>query len=155
CGLLSRHDRNSVGAADSFVFGLLGESRRTTSFAKWQAGAGLVVRHESEARRGVTQTTILPWGLLFRHSSARLPYAPDKTIARTSLAWGLAGSAAVNAAGVRSLRVLPFGLLFSKATGPRQSSVHILGTGLSRKESADHSRASSHFRLLGIPIWSS
>jgi hypothetical protein len=155
CGLLSRHDRNSVGAADSFVFGLMGESRRTTSFDKWQVGAGLVVRHESETRRGFTQTTLLPWGLLFGHSSARLPYAPDKTIARASLVWGLGGSVAVDGDGVHSLRVLPFGLLFRKTTGPRQSSLHILATGLSRKESADHAHTSSRFRVLGIPIWNS
>jgi len=155
CGLVSRHDRNSVGAADSFVLGLLGESRRTTSLDKWQVGAGMVLRHESEARRGFTQTTVLPWGLLVSHSSARLPYSPDETITQTSLIWGLGGSVKLDGAGVHSVRVLPFGLLFNKTTGPRQSSLHILASGLSRKESADHSRSTARFRLLGVPIWTS
>ena len=59
-GLISRHDRNSVGAADSLLLGMLGESRRTASFNKWELGGGLVARHESEAHRGITRTTLLP-----------------------------------------------------------------------------------------------
>ena len=35
CGLLSRHDRNSIGAADRFLLGAVAESRRTRSFHKW------------------------------------------------------------------------------------------------------------------------
>src|SRR5262249_36635794 len=36
CGLLSRHDRNSVGAADTVLLGAVAESRRTRSFHKWE-----------------------------------------------------------------------------------------------------------------------
>ena len=61
-GLLSRHDRNSVGAADRFLLGLLAESRRTTSFHKWEVGGGLVARHESEARRGNHQDDLAALG---------------------------------------------------------------------------------------------
>ena len=32
-GLLQRHDQNSVGAADRILLGIVGESRRTSSFA--------------------------------------------------------------------------------------------------------------------------
>jgi hypothetical protein len=39
---------------------MLGESRRTASFNKWELGGGLVARHESEAHRGITRTTLLP-----------------------------------------------------------------------------------------------
>jgi hypothetical protein len=152
-GLLSRHDRNSVGAADRFLLGLLAESRRTTSFNKWELGGGLLARHESEARRGTTKTTWLPWGVLASHSSARVPQAPGKTIARTSVLWGLGASATMNEAGGHSVHVLPFGLLLCRTTSPGQFSLHVLGTGLLRKESTDHSRSSTRFRLLGIPLW--
>lgn len=150
-GLLSRHDRNAVGKADRFVLGLLVESRRTASFHKWGLGAGLVVRHESEARRGMTKTTWLPWGVLASHSSARLPQSPDKTISRSSIVWGLGASATRDGAGVHSVHVLPFGLLLSSTTGPGQSSFHMLATGLSRQEGTN--RSTVRFRLLGIPIW--
>jgi hypothetical protein len=152
-GLLSRHDRNSVGKADKFVLGVLAESRRTASFHKWEVGAGLVVYHKSEERRGTTKTTWLPWGVLASHCSARLPQSPDKTIMRSSIFWGLGGSATLDGAGVHSVQVLPFGLLLSDITGPGQSSFHILGTGFSRREGANHSGSTARFRFLGIPIW--
>ena len=152
-GLLSRHDRNSVGAADSFLLGMLAESRRTTSFNKWEIGAGLVASHESEARRGVTKTTLLPWGMLASHNAARLPQSPDKTITRTSVLCGLGGSVTMDAAGLRSMHVLPFGLLLDRTTGSGQSSIHVLGTGLVRKAATNHSGSTARLRLLGIPIW--
>jgi hypothetical protein len=155
CGLLSRHDRNTVGAADRYVLGLLAESRRTDSFNKWQLGGALVLRHESDARRGFTKTTLLPWGLLASHCSASLPYAPEKKISRTSLLWGLAGTATLDGAGVHSVRVLPFGLLLSRRTGPGQSSFHILGTGFTHHQATGESGSSSKYRLLGFPVWSS
>jgi len=151
CGLLSRHDRNSVGAADSFLLGMLAESRRTTSFHKWELGGGLVARHESDARRGITKTTLLPWGVLASHSSARLPQSPAKTIKRTSVLWGLGGSVTMDGADRRSVQVLPLGLLLRKTSNSRLSSVHVLGTGLS-KEAMGKSGSTSRFRLLGIPI---
>jgi hypothetical protein len=153
CGLLSRHDRNSVGAADNFLLGMLAESRRTTSFNQWEFGAGLVARHESEARRGITKTTLLPWGVLASHCSARLPQSPDKTIARTSVLWGLGGSSTIDAAGSHKVQVLPFGLLLRRTTGSGQSSIHVLGTGLFSKEAAKNAGSIARFRLLGIPIW--
>jgi len=153
CGLLSRHDRNSVGAADSFLLGMLAESRRTPSFNKWDLGGGFVARHESEARRGITKTTLLPWGVLASHCSARLPQSPGKGITRTSVLWGLGGSVTLNEASCRSVQVLPFGLLLRSTTGPGQASFHILGTGLLRKEATDNSGATERFRFLGIPIW--
>src|ERR1035437_5263035 len=83
-GLLTRHDRNSVGVAARLLLGLLAESRLTTSLHKWELGGGWVAKHESEARRGITKTTLLPWGALASHCSATLPQAPDKSITRTS-----------------------------------------------------------------------
>ncbi len=152
-GLLSRHDRNRVGAADRFLLGMLAESRRTASFHKWELGGGLVVRHESEARRGFTKTAWLPWGVLASHCSARLPQSPDKTITRTSVLWGLGTSVTTDGAGGHTLHVLPLGLLLCRTTGLRQSSTHILGTGLFHQEATDHSGSMARFRLLGIPIW--
>jgi hypothetical protein len=152
CGALSRHDRNSVGAADSFLLGMLAESRRTTSFNKWELGGGLVAKHESEARRGITKTTLLPWGLLASHSSARLPQSPGKTITHTTVLWGLGGSVTMNGEDSHSIHILPFGLLFRGATRPGQSSIHILGTGLFRKEATNHSGSTTRVRLLGIPL---
>jgi hypothetical protein len=153
-GLLSRHDRNSVGVADRLLLGVLAESRRTTSFRKWGVGAGLVARHESEARRGFSKTTWLPWGLLASHCSARLPQSPEKTITRTSLLWGFGASATVDGADVHSVRVLPFGVLLRHTSGPGQVSFHILGTGACRRATA-RSAVTTRFRLLGIPLFTS
>jgi hypothetical protein len=154
-GLLSRHDRNSVGAADRFLFGLLAESRRTTSFHKWELGGGLVARHESEARRGTCKTTLLPWGVLASHNSARLPQSPGTSIMRSSVLWGLAASVTTDKAGCHSVRVLPFGLLLHRTTGPGQSSTHIVGTGFMRREGTNLSGSTTRFHLLGIPLWTS
>jgi len=152
CGLVSRHDRNSVGTADSFLHGMLAESHRTASFHKWRLGGGFVASHESEDRRGITKTTLLPWGVLACHSSARLPQSPDKTITRTSVLWGLGVSVTTDAAAFHSVHVLPLGMLFRSTTGSGQSSTYILGTGLFRKEATDKSGSTARFRLLGIPI---
>jgi hypothetical protein len=152
-GLLSRHDRNSVGAADSFLLGMLAESRRTTSFNRWELGGGLVARHESEARRGITRTTWLPWGVLASYCSAWLPKSPGKTITRTSVLWGLGATVTMDGASCHSVRVLPFGLLLRRTTSPQCSSIHVLGTGLVRQEATNHSGSTARFRLLGIPLW--
>ena len=154
-GLLSRHDRNSVGAADRFLLGLLAESRRTTSFHKWELGGGLVVRHESEARRGTRKTALLPWGVLASHNSARLPQSPGTNIMRASVLWRLGASVTKDGAGRHSVRVLPFGLLFHRTTGPGQSSAHVLGTGFSRQETVSRSGLTTRLRLFGLPLWTS
>jgi hypothetical protein len=152
-GLLSRHDRNRVGAADSLLAGLVGESRRTASFHKWELGAGLVARHESDTRRGTAKTTLLPWGVLAGRCSARLPQAPDQTITRASVVWGLALSTTRNGAGGHAVRVLPFGVLYRRTTNPGRSATHVLGTGVSRTEATAHLASTERFRVLGIPIW--
>jgi hypothetical protein len=152
-GLLSRHDRNSVGAADRWLLGLLAESRRTTSFHKWAFGGGLIAKYESEARRGSTHTTWLPWGVLASHSAARLPQSPDITIARTSVLWGLGASVTADETGDRTVRVLPFGLLVHRTIGAGRSSFQILGTGAVHQEATDHSGSTTRYRLLGIPLW--
>ena len=154
-GLLSRHDRNRVGGADRFVFGLLAESRRTASFHRWEVGGGFVAKHESEARRGFTKTTLLPWGVLTSHCATRLPQSPDKTMTRTSLIWGLAGSVTTDPASRRSIHVLPFGLLVNSTMGTGQFTLHVLGTGYSQREAADHSGSTTRYRLFGIPVWTS
>ncbi len=152
-GLLTRHDRNSVGAADRLLLGALAESRRTSSFHKWEAGGGLLARHESEARRGTTKTTVLPWGLLASHCAARLPESPDKVISRTSVVWGLGASVTKDGAGGAWLRVLPFGLLLRHSNDAEHSSTLILGTGLTRWTSTDASGSKARFRLFAIPLW--
>jgi hypothetical protein len=152
-GLLSRHDHNSVGNADRLLLGILAESRRTTSLHKWEFGGGLIARHESEARRGSTHTTWLPWGVLASHSAARLPQSPDIVIAHTSMLWGLGASATADETGSRSVNVLPFGLLLHRTTGPGRSSFYILGTGAVHQETADHSGSTTRYRLLGVPLW--
>ena len=154
CGLVSRHDHNSVGSVNVYLLGLAGESHETASLNKWQMGAGLLVKHDSEARRGFSKTTLLPWGVLFSHCSARLPEAPDKTIARTSALWGFCGSAEKNGAGRKSVNVLPLGLLLRATSGPRSSSFHMLATGISRVKTSDGEVVAKRFRLLGIPLWS-
>ena len=152
-GLLSRHDRNSVGAADRLLLGMLAEWRRTASLNRWELGGGLIAKHEAEARRGFVRTTVLPWGMLASHCLATLPQSPGKTIQHTSIFWGLGTSLTMDGSGCHSVQVLPFGLLLRIATGPGQSSVHILGTGCLHKEGPDNSGSTARFRLLGIPIW--
>jgi len=113
-----------------------------------------VARHESEARRGTTKTTLLPWGVLASHIATRLPQKPDTTIARTSVLWGLAGSVSSDAQGRKARCLLPGGLLFRSTTGPGESTVHILGTGISRKQATPEADVITRFRLLGLPLWS-
>lgn len=151
-GLLSRHDQNTVGAANQYLLGLLAESRRTASFAKWEVGGCLLARHEAEARRGITRTTLLPWGVLASYSSARLPQSPEKVISRTSVLWGLAASMTKDGAGQRSDCLLPFGLLWRHTAGPGDSSTHVLGTGVSRTATHHGTRVLKRYRLLGIPL---
>jgi hypothetical protein len=148
-GLLTRHDQNGFGTADRVLLGLVAESRRTCSFQKWQLGGGLITRHESDVRRGTSRTTWLPWGVLVSHSSAHLPPSPDRTITRTSILWGLAGSATEDAAGGHFVHLFPFGLLFRHEIGPSHSALQVLGTGVSKQEGIER------FRLFGIPIWTS
>jgi hypothetical protein len=152
-GILSRNDRNSIGAADVFLGGWLGEFRRTTSFHKWELANGWLARHQSEARRGASHTTLLPWGILASYSSYRLPQLPDHTITRSSLLWGLAASVTLDASETRSVHFLPFGLLLRSVAGPTQTAFHVLGTGYSRTQNRDKEWISTRFRLLGIPIW--
>jgi hypothetical protein len=154
-GLLSRHDRNSVGSADSFLIGMLAESRRTRSFHKWELGGGLVAKHESEARRGTAKTTLLPWGVLASRSSACLPQSPGESIMRASILWGLGGSITQDGTGSRSVHVLPFGFLLRRTTGLRQSSFHVLGTGFVHNKTTNPSNSITRFRLLDIPLWAS
>lgn len=152
-GIVSRHDRNSVGAADTYLGGMLGESRRTKSFHKWEIGGGWVMKHEAEDRRGFAKTTLLPWGVLASHCVSRRPKSPDKTISRSSILWGAAGSVSTDETGGRSFHLLPFGLLFCRTTGAGVSSTHILGTGVFYQQGSKNSGAVERFRLLGFPLW--
>jgi hypothetical protein len=152
-GLLWRHDRNSVGVADRALLGIAGEWRRTTSFDKWRLGWGLVAKHESEARRGVTKTTLLPWGVLCSHFSTVVPQSPANTLSRNALLWGLAASQGTDASGRHVLTLLPAGLLFRSTTGSNETCRHFLGTGLSRRQMPADAGATTRFRVFGIPVW--
>src|ERR1022692_999298 len=79
-----------------------------------------------------------------------LPFRSDKTIIRTSVLWGLGGSATTDGADRHTVHLLPFGLLLCRSTSPGQSSIHVLGTGRARQEATDHSGSTARFRLLGI-----
>jgi hypothetical protein len=152
-GLLSRHDRNSVGASDQFVLGLA-ESRRTSSFNKWRAGFGLLAAHESEDRRGFTKQTLLPWGILASRCLARLPYSPDMKIERSSILWGLLATDTLDGSNVSSFKLLPFGIGLDRKAGARVSSFHVLGTGFSRqsRNQGKQMREVTRYRFLGIPV---
>jgi hypothetical protein len=152
-GLLWRHDRNTIGAADRLLLGILGEWRRTPSFNKWKLGWSLAASHQSEARRRITKTTLLPWGVLWSHFSTALPQAPTNTISRVTVLWGLAASRTSVQDGRHTLGILPGGLLFRSTTGPGTMAVHVLGTGVSRWQATRASGAAARFRLLGIPLW--
>jgi hypothetical protein len=145
-GLLQRHDQNSVGAAERILLGIVGEWRRTSSFAKWNFGWGLVAKHQSEARRRITKTTLLPWGVLGSHFSTPVLQNPSDTLSRDTLLWGLAASRTSVANGAQSLRILPGGLLFRTTTAPGKRAFHILGTGVS------HTGSSTRFRIFCIPL---
>lgn len=151
-GLLWRHDHNSVGSADRALLGIVGERRRTTSLNKWRLGWGLLIKHESEARREMTKTTVLPWGVFCSHFAAALPYAPGHTLTRTTLLWGLAASRQTDAQDRHIFTVLPAGLLFRSTTGSGEVAVHVLGTGATRRET-ELGGITTRFRLFGIPVW--
>jgi hypothetical protein len=154
-GLLWRHDQNSVGTADRALWGIVGECRGTASFSHWQLGWGLVAKHDSEARRGATKTTVLPWGLLGSHSSALLPYAPTNRIYRTAAVWGLAATSKTDAGGRHLVTILPGGLLLQSMNGPGIKARHVLGTGITHRYSAKDGAGVTRFHLLGITVWSS
>jgi hypothetical protein len=152
-GVLWRHDRNSIGAADSFALGALGEWRRTESFRKWELGWSWVAKHKSDARQGTSQTAVLPWGMLYSRFSAKVPQRPEETFSRARLLWGLAASQRKDSLGNVSSRLLPFGLLFRSDTQTNRTSVHILGTGVAHTRPTATVGGVTRFRLLGIPLW--
>jgi hypothetical protein len=119
----------------------------------YELGGGLVARRQSEALRETTRTTRLPRGVLASRCSARVPQSPDKTIARSSVLCGVGASFTAHEMGGRSVHVLPLRLLLNRTTGSGNSSLHVLGTGLSHREATKYSGASARFRLLGIPMW--
>ena len=152
-GAVSRHDRNNVGAADSLVLGLLGESHRTASFNQWELGWSLVANHESDSRRGVSKTAVLPLGILYHRLSAKLPQDPNLTLSHASVLWGLAASQAKDSSGRRALKILPAGLLFRSESSHARTAVHVLGTGIARTKPTSTTSGTTRFRLLGIPLW--
>lgn len=154
-GLLSRHDRNSVGAADRFALGLLGSSHRTASFHRWELGWSLVAKHQSDSRRAFNKTAVLPWGILYSHFATKLPQDPSRALSRDSVLWGLAVSQTRDAAKRRTFEVLPAGLLYRTEHGPTRSATYILGTGVSRTKATSTAGSTARFRLLGIPLWTS
>jgi hypothetical protein len=151
CGILTRHEENLVGSYYRILWGIIGESSQTASLNKLEMGWGLFASHESEVRRGTTKTTLLPWGLLYRDFSAQVPWAPAEHIASTSVLWGLAGQRTTDEHGHNDLRILPGGLLLRSESGPGRTGFHILGTGMSHSGGTENT---SHFRILGIPVWS-
>jgi hypothetical protein len=154
-GILSRHDRNSVGAADRVALGLLGDWHRTASFTKWQLGWSLVAKHQSDTRRGVYKTALLPWGVLFGQFSAKLPQDPARSLSRVSLLWGLAASCSKDSIDRTTFNLLPAGILFRTQTSPSRTAVHVLGTGASRSHPTSARGATTRYRLFGIPVWTS
>jgi hypothetical protein len=152
CGLLSKHDRNGVGAADSLVLGLLGASHRTASFKKWELGWSLIAKHESDARRGYSKTAVLPWGVLCGQFRARLPQDTNRTVARVSALWGLAGSWRDDGNGRVRLHLLPGGILFSHVKDPLHSSTTVVWTGISRTKVTPGAKENIKFRLLGVRL---
>ncbi len=154
-GLASRHDRNSVGAADCFALGLLGTSHRTASFNRWELGWRLLAKHQSDSRRAFDKTAVLPWGVLYSHFATKLPQDPDRSLSRASILWGLAGSQTRDTADRRTFKLLPAGLLFRSERGPTRTATHVLGTGVSKTKPTSTTSGASQFRLLGIPLWTS
>ena len=151
-GLLSKHDRNGVGAADRLMLGLLGESHRTASFNQWELGGSLIAKHETDARRGYCQTTVLPWGVLYGQFQTRLPQDTNYLVARVSALWGLAGSWKQDGTGHSTLHLLPGGILFSHVQDPQHDSTTVLWTGISRTKLAPGAKAKIKFRLLGVRL---
>ena len=151
-GLLSRHDRNGVGAADCLVLGLLGESHRTASFNQWELGWSLIAKHESDARRGYCKTAVLPWGMLYGQFQARLPEDTNHTVARISALWGLAGSRMQDGNGGSTVHLLPGGILFSHVEDSQHSSSTVLWTGISRTKVRSGGAEKIKFRLLGVRL---
>lgn len=151
-GLLSRHDRNGVGAADSLMLGLVGKSHRTASFNQWELGGSLIAKHEADVRRGYSKTAVLPLGILCAQFQARLPQDTNHTVARVSTLWGLAGSWRQDGDGRSTLHLLPGGILFSHVKDPQHNSITVLGTGIARTKVTSGAKAKIKFRLLGVRL---
>jgi hypothetical protein len=151
-GLLSRHDRNGVGAADRLLLGLLGESHRTSSFNKWELGGSLIAKHESDLRRGYGKTAVLPWGVLYAQFQARLPQDTNRIIGRVSALWGLAGSWSQDGNGRSTVHLLPGGILFSHVKDSQHNASTVLWTGLSRTKATPGTKEKIKFRLLGVRL---
>jgi hypothetical protein len=154
-GVLSRHDRNSVGAADRLALGLIADWHRTESFDKWELGWSLLAKHESDSRRGVYRTALLPWGVLFGQFSARYPQNPERKVSRVSLVWGLVASRTHDSTDQTKFKLLPAGILLKTRSDPFGSGFHILGTGYSTSRSMAARGATTRYRLFGIPLWTS
>ena len=152
-GILSRHDRNTVGAADRLALGLLADWHRTKSFTKWELGWSLVAKHQSDSRRGVYKTAVLPWGILCGQFSARLPQDPSRKVSRVSVLWGLVASSTHDSADRTTFKLLPAGLLLRSQVSPAHTSFHILGTGVRRTHPSSTRGATTRYRLFGIPVW--
>jgi hypothetical protein len=152
CGLLSKHDRNGVGAADSLMLGLLGESHRTASFNQWELGWSLIAKHESDLRRGYSKTAVLPWGVLYGQFQARLPQDTNHIVARVSALWGLAGSWMRDGNGRSTMHLLPGGILFSHVEDSQNHSLTVLWTGISRTKVTSGAMEKIKLRLLGVRL---
>lgn len=152
-GLLSRHDRNSIGKADRLLLGLLAESHRTANFHKWELGWSMLAKHDSDSRRGLSKTGLLPWSVLYSQFTAELPDEPVRTLSHKSSLWGLAFSQTADGRYDQNLNILPAGILFRKQVGKDKTASYILGTGFSRSHRAPLARNQTQFRLLGIPVW--
>ena len=152
-GLFSRHDRNSIGAADSFALGLLAESHRTATFNKWELGWSCLAKHESDSRRAMSKTGLLPWSVLYSQFTAKLPPDPDRTITRRSVLWGLAFSQTKDSGREQHLNILPAGILFHRQINQYGAGTYVLGTGISSSKPTSFGRNKTRFRLFGIPIW--
>ena len=152
-GLLSRHDGNSVGEADRLLLGLLVDSHRTPTFHKWELGWSCIAKHDSDSRRGISRTGILPWSVLYSQFKAKLPPEPQRTIARRSVLWGLAFSQTKDSGYGGDLEILPAGILFRSDRSAAKTATYILGTGSSRSKPTAWAGSKIRFRLLGIPVW--
>jgi hypothetical protein len=154
-GVLSRHDRNSVGASDRLLWGVLADSRRTASFHRWELGWSLLAKRQSDSRRGFRGTSLLPWGILYSEFSTKLPQHPEHNVSRKTVLWGLAGSHTEDSSDRVAFQLLPWGLLFRTQKSPGYTGTHVLGTGVSKTTSNTKETTRTQFRFLGIPVWSS
>jgi hypothetical protein len=152
-GLLLRSDHNSVGTANRVVLGFLAKTSHTATFTKWSVGTKAVMYHDSDERRGISRTSILPWGVLAYQFESVWPQNPTKSMSHFTMLWGFLARHDTDGPERTTTKLLPWGLLYKNTKAPGRSSFHILATGVSKSDPTTMAKGRTKYHFLGLPVW--